>query len=85
MQMQSWQSYCKNIEGINKMAESRGSRVIFNIAVYVGMPTDDAGLRRGTQDGKGQRQQSAERRFDSFPRLHIFIISPPKRPKTARR
>ena len=25
----------------------------------------DAGLRPGTQDGKGQRLQSAERRFDS--------------------
>jgi hypothetical protein len=35
IRMQSWKSYCENIEEIRKTAESMGSRAIFNFPVHV--------------------------------------------------
>jgi hypothetical protein len=38
---QPWQAYCDNIEEIRKIAESQNSRAIFNIAMHVGLMSDD--------------------------------------------
>ena len=38
---QPWQAYCQNMEGIRKIAEAQNSRVIFNIAMHVGLMSDD--------------------------------------------
>ncbi len=38
---QPWQAYCENMEEIRKIAESQNSRVIFNIAMHVGLMSDD--------------------------------------------
>ncbi len=38
---QPWSAYCDNIEEIRKIAESQNSRVIFNIAMHVGLMSDD--------------------------------------------
>lgn len=38
---QPWSAYCENIEEIRKIAESQNSRVIFNIAMHVGLMSDD--------------------------------------------
>jgi len=36
-----WKAYCDNMEEIRKIAESQGSRAIFNIAMHVGLSTDE--------------------------------------------
>lgn len=38
---QSWEAYCTNIKEIRELAESQGSRSVFNIAIHVGLLTDD--------------------------------------------
>jgi len=38
---QPWTAYCKNMEEIRKMAESLGSRVIFNISMHTGVLSDE--------------------------------------------
>ncbi len=38
---QPWSDYCKNIEEIRKLAESMGSRAIFNLALNVGEMSDE--------------------------------------------
>jgi hypothetical protein len=38
---QPWTAYCKNMEEIRRLAESLGSRVIFNISMHTGLLSDD--------------------------------------------
>lgn len=42
--MQPWEAYCENIEEIRKLGEALGSRVVFNIAMHVGMLSDSDAL-----------------------------------------
>jgi hypothetical protein len=50
---QPWAGYCKNMEGIRQVAESLGSRVIFNISMHPGMLTDDEALQLTQAVGAG--------------------------------
>lgn len=38
---QSWDAYCANIKEIRQLAESQGARSVYNIAIHVGLMTDD--------------------------------------------